>query len=327
MRTPSVFRHALLLLAAIACGAQTAQAQQAWRPQRPIHVIMPLAAGGAGEAILRSVTEPLRDRLGQPIIIEPRPGGGQWIGADAVIKSPPDGYNVLWASTSLLTFPMLTGSKRDMMKELVPVIHLGDTLMLLAVNSDLPVKSVDELVRYAKANPGKVNYGYFGTGSPQNISGELIKSAAGIEMTPVPYKGSALLLPDLLANRVQVAIDAITTLKPHVDAGRIRILALTNGYRSGLMPGVPPLAEVGFPNLAIAPWNGFFVPTGTSRDIVMTLNREIDAILQAPGYAEQLGKVAGGIPRGGSPERFTDLLHKDQAQYSQIITSLGLKAD
>jgi tripartite-type tricarboxylate transporter receptor subunit TctC len=323
MKTGVRFAGALLGFA-LALTAATGHAQ--WRPTRPIHMIMPLAAGGAGEAILRSVTEPLQARLGQPIIIEPRPGGGQWIGADAVLKAAPDGQYVLWASTSLMTFPMLSGSRQDMMKSFLPVVHIGDTVMLLAVNSDLPVNSVADLVKYAKANPGKVNYGYFGNGSPQNIAGEIIKSRAGIDMVPVPYKGSALLLPDLLAGRVQVAIDAITTLKPHVDSGRIRILGITNGARSQLMPGVPALSD-SFPNFHIAPWNGFFVAMGTPRDIITTLNQETNAVLQVQGFAEQLGRVAGGIPRGGSPEQFAELLRQDAAQYSQIISSLGLKAD
>ena len=146
-------------------------------------------------------------------------------------------------------------------------------------------------------------------------------------MIAVPYKGSALLLPDLLSGRVQVGIDAITTLKPHVDSGKIRILALTNASRTNLLPGVPTIAESGLAGFNIAPWNGFLVPVGTPREIVTALNRETDAIVQSDSFAEQLGRNAGGIPRGGSPERFTEVLRQDAVQYGQIISATGIKAD
>ncbi len=311
------------LAAALICGGAQAQ----WRPAKPVHVVMPFSPGGTAEAILRAVTEPLRDRLGQPVIIDSRPGGGQLVAAREVARSPADGYNILWASPSILTFPLLTNTKYDLLKEMVPVIHIGDSAIVVAVNSDVPAKSFQELVQFMKTNPGKINYGITGNGSPQHLTGELIKMRAGVDMTAVPYKGSSILLPDLLAGRVQMTVDGVTTLLPHASSGKIRILALTNGSRTKVMPGVPTLAESGLPGFNMAPWNGFLVPIGTPKEIITALNRETDAIVKTDAFAEQLGRTAGGIAKGGSPEQFAEVIRLDIEQYTRVIATTGIKAE
>ena len=319
-RLTSIGMGACLLFA-----AGTALAQ--WQPTKPLRFYLPFAPGGAAEAILRTVTDPLKDRLKQPIIIEAKPGGGQLIAADAVAKSAPDGYNVLWASSTLIVSPILTNSPFDVMKELQPVIHIGETAIMLAVHPDIPARNMAEFVRYLKSNPGKVSYGFAGNGSSMQMAGELIKVRAGVEMVAVPYKGSAQLLPDLLAGRVPAAVDAITTLKPHVDAGKLRILAIMNNQRVPQLPDVPTMIEAGYDNFAIGPWNGFFLPAGTPRDIVNTLARETDAVLRMPAVVETLGRTAGALVRGGTPEQFTAMLRQDIAQTTRIIQTAGIKAE
>jgi tripartite-type tricarboxylate transporter receptor subunit TctC len=188
-------RFAAFMLSLAAAGSAMAQ----WQPTKPVRFYMPFAPGGAAEAILRTVTDPLKDRFKQPVIIEAKPGGGQLIAADLVAKSAPDGYNVLWASSTLIVSPILTSSPFDVMKDLVPVIHIGETAIMLAVHPDIPARNMSEFVRYLKANPGKVSYGFAGNGSSMQMAGELIKARAGVDMVAVPYKGSSQLLPDLLA--------------------------------------------------------------------------------------------------------------------------------
>lgn len=314
---------AALVLMTAATGSAFAQ----WQPTKPIRFYLPFAPGGAAEAILRTVTDPLKDRLKQPIIIEAKPGGGQLIAADAVAKSAPDGYNVLWASSTLIVSPILTASPFDVLKELQPVIHIGETAIMLAIHPDIPARNMAEFVRYLKANPGKVSYGFAGNGSSMQMAGELIKVRAGVDMTAVPYKGSSQLLPDLLAGRVPAAVDAITTLKPHVDAGKLRILAIMNSQRVPSVPDVPTMIEAGYDNFAVGPWNGFFVAAGTPRDIVNTLARETDAVLRTPAIAETLSKTAGALVRGGTPEQFTTMLRQDIAQTTRIIQTAGIKAE
>ena len=317
--------RALAALAIMTAAAGSALAQ--WQPNKPIRFYLPFAPGGAAEAILRTVTDPLKERLKQPIVIEAKPGGGQLIAADAVAKSAPDGYNVLWASSTLIVSPILTTSTFDVLKELQPVIHIGETAIMLAIHPDIPARNMAEFVRYLKANPGKVSYGFAGNGSSMQMAGELIKVRAGVDMTAVPYKGSSQLLPDLLAGRVPAAVDAITTLKPHVDAGKLRILAIMNSQRVPAVPDVPTMIEAGYDNFAVAPWNGFFVAAGTPRDIVNTLARETDAVLRTPAIAETLSRTAGALVRGGTPEQFTAMLRQDIAQTTRIIQTAGIKAE
>lgn len=316
-------RFAAFMLSLAAAGSAMAQ----WQPTKPVRFYMPFAPGGAAEAILRTVTDPLKDRFKQPVIIEAKPGGGQLIAADLVAKSAPDGYNVLWASSTLIVSPILTSSPFNVMKDLVPVIHIGETAIMLAVHPDIPARNMSEFVRYLKANPGKVSYGFAGNGSSMQMAGELIKARAGVDMVAVPYKGSSQLLPDLLAGRVPAAVDAITTLKPHVDAGKLRILAIMNNQRVPQLPDVPTMIESGYDNFSVGPWNGFFLPAGTPRDIVNTLARETDAVLRTPAVIDTLARTAGALVRGGTPEQFTAMLRQDIAQTRRIIQSAGIKAE
>ena len=304
--------------------ASAAMAQ--WQPTKPIRVVIPFAPGGAADASIRALTDRLQPRFKQPIIIESKPGAGQMIAAEAVSKMEPDGHSILWASSTLVVSPLLTDVKFDVRKELVPVIHMGEATIMLAVHPDLPVNSMGELIAFLKSNPGKVSYGFAGNGSSMHLAGELIKARAGVEMTAIPYRGSAQLLPDLLTGRVQVAVDAITTLRPHVNAGKLKILAVMNGQRSSEVPNVPTMAELGFLNFAVAPWVGFFLPPGTPRDVVNTWNREIDLIVRTPEFAETVNRALGLVTRGGTVEQFVAMLNLDVTQTASIIKSAGIKA-
>lgn len=310
------------LIAAVYPGLSHAQ----WQPSKPIRVVMPFAAGGAADTSIRALTDRIQPRLKQPIVIEAKPGGGQLIAAEAVAKADADGHTILWASSTLIVSPILTGARFDVARELVPVIHLGEATIMLAVHPDLPVNSMSEFISHVKANPGKLSFGFAGNGSSMHLAGELIKARTGIDLIAVPYKGSAQLLPDLLTGRVPIAVDAITTLRPHVNAGKLRIIAVMNAQRNAEIPNVPTMAELGFKDFAIAPWVGFFLPAGTPREVVDTWNREINAVARTSEFAEAVARGLGMVPRGGTPEEFAALLKQDIAQTTQIIQSAGIKA-
>jgi len=298
-----------------------------WKPSKPVRMLLPFAPGGSAEASARSYADFLRERLGQPFVVESRPGGGQLIAADATAKSPPDGHTVMFASATLVTSPILLNTPFDATKDLTPVIHGHENLLVLATNSAIPAATVAEFVRYARANPGKTSYGFAGNGSSMHLAGELFKSRASIDMVAVPYKGSALLLPDLLAGRVPVTIDTFTTVRPHVDAGKIRILATLSATRVPFLQNVPTMEESGFPNFSVSPWSGFFLPPGAPREILMTYNRELNAALKAPGFAEFLAKSSGAVGVGGTPEQFTQRLNDDRKQFATIIRDANIKAE
>ena len=300
-----------------------AVAQDAW-PTRPVHFIVPLAPGGAIDFIARQVGEVLTRSLGQQIVVENRTGAGGTLGMDLAMKSEPDGYTVLITNDNAASAPHIMGLQYDFTKELVPVCYLGRQSQILAVHSSLNVKTVAELVAYVKANPG-LGFATSGVGSNQHVVGEWFKREAGIKMDHVPYRGAGQAINDLIAAHVKIAFLGPTALKPHADAGTLRLLAQSASARSPILKDVPTLEEAGFKGLVLDAWYGAFVPKGTPPTIVARLNAEMNRSLTDPKLLENFTK---GVvePVGGKAEDFGKLAQADSAKYARLVKELGIKA-
>jgi tripartite-type tricarboxylate transporter receptor subunit TctC len=301
----------------IATGAQA----QTW-PSGPIRLVVPFAPGGAADFMARTLAEPLAKRLGQPIVIDNKPGGGATIGADAVAKAAPDGYTLLWTTPGpQITNPYLMDKlPYDAFKDFTAIATVLTAVNVLVVTPSLPVKSVSELIAYAKANPGKINFSSAGVGSSQHLSGELFKSMAGIEITHVPYRGSAPALQDLLAGNIQMSIDTVVVQLPHIQSGAVRGLAVATIDRNPTLPDLPPIADTlpGFDLTLINYING---PAGLPQPIVEKLNREINAVLSYPDIAKRM-EVAGFTPIIESPQALEKRIASEQAKWKAVIEKI-----
>ncbi len=296
-------------------------------PERPIRLVVPLPPGGSPDTIARTLAQGVQGVWKEPIVVENRTGGSQNIGSDAVAKSAPDGYTWLLAPDNVfVTNPYLAKGPFDPLKDLAPVTLLARIQFLLVVHSSVPARSVQELVAYAKAHPGELNFGSSGTGSPQHLGGLLLQQLAGISMNHVPYKGAAPAVADLLAGRIQVWIGAANSLLPHIRAGKLHALATAASQRFVSLPGLPTVAEAGVPGYSLYPWLGLFVPANTPPEVVATINRETRRILALEETRARL------VPQGmdlatGSPQELGKLIQDEHAYWGKVIREAGLKGD
>ena len=283
---------------------------------------MPFAPGGAADLMARVIAEPLAKRLGQPIVIENKPGAGATIGADAVAKAAPDGYTLLWTTPGpQITNPFLMDKlPYDAFKDFTPIATVLTAVNVLVVTPSLPVKSVAELIAYAKANPGKINFSSAGVGSSQHLSGELFKIMAGIEITHVPYRGSAPALQDLLSGNIQMSIDTIVVQLPHIQSGGVRGLAVATLDRNSALPDLPPIADTlpGFDLTLINYING---PAGLPASIVERLHREINAVLSDAGIAKRM-EAAGFTPITESQPALVKRIAAEQEKWKKVIAQV-----
>jgi tripartite-type tricarboxylate transporter receptor subunit TctC len=314
------------LLAVIAVVATGPALAQAW-PNKPIRLVVNFPPGGAADQIARSVGVPLGEALGQPIVIENRPGANGNIGADAVAKSPPDGYTLLMSSGGAFSVNphLYTKLPFDPVKDLVPVAAAARILVFLVVRPDLPAKSVDEFVALARANPGKLTYGSPGSGSSPHIAGEMLKRAANIDIVHVPYKGAAPALTDLLGGQLDFMFDPGIGL-PQVRAGKLRLLAVGSPKRSPLFPDTPTLAEAGMVGFDADSWFGFYAPAGVPADILARLNREINRALQTPAVRERITALGAEVV-ALSADEFAALQRADRERFGVVVREAGIKLD
>ncbi|HKC44636.1 MAG TPA: tripartite tricarboxylate transporter substrate binding protein [Burkholderiales bacterium] len=314
------------LLAVIAMVATGPALAQAW-PNKPIRLVVNFPPGGAADQIARSVGVPLGEALGQPIVIENRPGANGNIGADAVAKSPPDGYTLLMSSGGAFSVNphLYTKLPFDPVKDLVPVAAAARILVFLVVRPDLPAKSVDEFVALARANPGKLTYGSPGSGSSPHIAGEMLKRAANIDIVHVPYKGAAPALTDLLGGQLDFMFDPGIGL-PQVRAGKLRLLAVGSPKRSPLFPDTPTLAEAGMVGFDADSWFGFYAPAGVPADILARLNREINRALQTPAVRDRITGL-GAEAVALSADEFAALQRADRERFGVVVREAGIKLD
>jgi len=318
-------RRGLLLATGMLLGAQ-AFAQQ--YPARPIRFIAPFPPGGGVDVVARAMAEKLSPRLGQPIVVENKPGAGTTIGTEAAARSAPDGYTFLIGPIGSQAIVHHMHPKRgfDIQRDFAPVSRIGYGTIVFVVPNASRAASVKDFVAMARASPGKLTFASSGVGALIHLTGEMFKQAAAIDLTHVPYKGTSQILPDLLDGRVDMALDSLPAYIPHLKSGKLRALAVASRSRSLLMPELPTMAEAGVPGVVSATDYGLYAPAGTSREIVMRLNREINAVLQLADLREKL--AAQGIEvTGGTPESLQAELAEEVAKWGRVIADAKIKPE
>ena len=299
---------------------------QSW-PERPIKFIMAAPAGSSLDVLGRTIAEKLTTRLGQPVVVEDKPAAGGTVATAEVAKAAPDGYTMMIGFNGPLSFsPLLQKLPYDVQKDLAPVITTTSQPNVLAVNASLPIKSVAELVAYAKANPGKLNYASVGNGSSSHLNMELFKQMAGFDAVHVPFNGSPPAVTATIQGETQMIFAVMQPLQAQIQAGKLRALAVTTPKRFPLLPDYPTIAESGYPGFEALAWNGVLVPAGTPKAIVNRLNTEINAILKDPDVVQKLHALGFDLI-GGTPEEFGALIKGESDKWAPVIKRLGLKVD
>ena len=314
------------LLLAVLFAPLVANAQ-AW-PAKPIRWVVPYTGGGITDVVTRVVTQKMQGPLGQPIVVDNRPGANSILGSDIAAKSAPDGYTMLTVIAGYAANVTLYAGKLpfDPRKDLVPVSLAGIAPLILTANANFPAKDVRELIAYAKANPGKVNFGSSGIGAAAHLTTELLKQTAGIDMVHVPYKGTAPALTALMANDIQILVDVPSTLMPHVRGSKIKALAMFSGKRIPGAAEVPTMAEAGGPPLESSTWVLFMAPGATPRTIVNRLAQETAKAINESDIKERFNQI-GIEPGGGSPEQAAQFLDAEIAKWAKVINTAGVKAE
>ncbi len=314
----------VLLSLAVAPGAQ------AEYPERPIRLIISSAAGGSPDVVTRILAAELVRQMGQQIVIDNRPGGAQTIGTDMVVRANPDGYTIGYANVVTLAINKSLLPKQqqpyDPDKDLVLIGQFLSTYNMLAVTTSLPVKSVRELIDYARKNPGKLLNASGGNGTTGHLGGELFKIMTGTQIVHVPYKGSPQGISDLIGGQVQLMFDNLTSISPHVKSGKVRGLGVSNLKRSPVFPDIPTIAEAGVPGYETTAWGGLVVPVGTPKAIVMKLNAEVNKALQSPALKERYAAI-DAEPVGGTPEAFAAFVGKETVKWADVVKKSGAKLD
>jgi tripartite-type tricarboxylate transporter receptor subunit TctC len=295
-------------------------------PNRPLRLIVTVPPGGAADFIARLVGGKLSESLGQPVLVENRGGAGGTIAADAVAKAAPDGYTVLQNSITTHGVGPHLYSKLpyDPVKDFAPVSGLALLPLIMAVNADLPAKSVSEVIAHSKT--GNLNFASSGNGGAPHMAAELFKSVTGAPLTHVPYKGSGPAVADLVGGRVQIMFDAAPSLIAHIRSGRLRVLAAASAERNRLLPEVPTFGELGYAKVAVSLWYGMLAPAGTPKPIVEKLNREVAKALGSPDVREKL-LAQGAEPMPGTPEAFASFMQEEMTKWAPVVKQAGVKLD
>jgi tripartite-type tricarboxylate transporter receptor subunit TctC len=295
-------------------------------PVQPVRWVVPYAAGGATDVLSRLICQYLQDRLGQPFIVENKPGAGSNIGTLAVINSPPDGYTLLLTSTAnAINASFDPTLPYDFAKGIVPVAGVARIPLVLVVNNELPVHDVTEFIAYAKANPGKLSIASSGVGTSLHLSGELFKAMAGVQFTHVPYRGSAPGLTDVMSGQIQGMFDNVTSSFEFVRTGKLRALGVTTKERSDTMPAVPPISDT-LPGYETSSFYGVGAPHATPTEIVDLLNKQINAALADPAIKQRIGEL-GAIPISGNARQFADMLGVETDRWRKVVEMSGQKKE
>jgi tripartite-type tricarboxylate transporter receptor subunit TctC len=304
----------------MACGLARAQGY----PSRPVHIIVSYPAGNGSDIIARLVAQTLSERLGQPFVVENRPGGGGTLGAGLVAKASPDGYTLLMevVTANVMNSTVYPDLKYDFARDIAPVARLAQAPYVMLLNPTVAATTVPEFIAYAKANPGKINMASTGNGSPTHVFGELFRMRAGIDLLHVPYRGS--FMPDLLGGQVQLVFGPISQSIKYVQAGKLRALAVTTANRQPALPDVPAVGEF-LPGYEASGWYGIGAPKGTPDEIVEVLNREINAALADPKVKAALADL-GLAPKPASPSEFGAFIAAETEKWAKVIRSANIKA-
>jgi len=315
----------LLIVAALALAPLFAAAQ-AW-PSKPVRLIAPYPPGGQTDLVSRWLGEKLAPTLGQPIIVENRAGAQGAVGLQAAKAAPPDGHTFVYTNVSNISIAPSLGANLpyDAERDFVPVTQLGLTVLAMVVPTSLNVRTLKDFIGHAKANPTKISFASFGNGSTSHVYGEMLKAAAGMEMTHVPYKGAGPAVQDIMAGHATTGIHDLGSVSPHIASGRLVALAVTGPKRWPLLPEVPTFVELGYP-LDIAGWNAIHAPAGTPRAIVERMSAEINRVIQSPEGREQMLKF-GLLATGTTPDELGAVIRRDTPRWAEVIRKAAIKAD
>ncbi|NBS48375.1 MAG: tripartite tricarboxylate transporter substrate binding protein [Betaproteobacteria bacterium] len=316
------------LLAFVAALPFNAQAQ-AWPAAKPIRLVIPFPAGGATDIIARQVAQRLGTTLGQQVVVDNKPGAGGAIGSDIVAKAPADGYTLLMATSSTHSIGPVLSAKMpyDAVKDFAPIVHVANAPSVLVVGQGFPANTARELIDLLKRNPGKYNYGSSGIGTYPHLSAEMFKwRAGGLFAVHIPYRGTGLVITDLVAGQVSFLMDSIVSAQTHIKGGKVRPLAVSGVRRSPTLPNVPTFKEIGVNGMDFGNWFGLFAPAGTPPDVLARINREINAMVKAPDFVEGLDKL-GAEPVGGSAEQFAKTYRDEMEGWRTLIQRAGIKPE
>ena len=316
----------IALAASMTLAASHAAAQS--YPSKPIRILVGFSPGGGTDVMARLIGQKLTEAWNAQVVVENRPGAGGVLAADLTAKSAPDGYTLMIGHVNSHGIAPAAMSKMpyDAARDFAPVILIGTTPNMLVANAGTGAKSLDDIVRAARANPGKLTFGSAGNGSSQHLATEMFKLAAKVDVLHIPYKGSGQMIPDLIAGQIGYSFDTMTAITPHVKSGKVTPIATTRLKRSPAYPNLPTVAELGYPGFDVSTWYGLMAPAGTPAEIVTRLNREVDRILTLPDVKEKLNSV-GAEDGGGSPEQFGKFVRDEIAKYSKIVKEAGVKLD
>ena len=296
-------------------------------PDKPVRFVVPQAPGSATDTVSRILAPEMSKFLGQQVVVDNRPGGALTIGIDIVAKAPPDGYTIGMGPIGALaiTRHMVAKLPYDIERDLQPVALVSRGHLLLAVSPSLPVGSVQELIVYAKQNPGKLLNASSSNGSPGHVGGELFKYMTGTEIVHVPYKGGAMAINDLIAGHVQVMWESLNSISPHARSGKVKALAVSGARRSPGFPDLPTIGET-VPGYEAGTWTGVIAPAGLPRPVLDRLNAAVNAAIRSPLFVERFASI-GDEPAGGTPEDFADLIRRDSAKWADVVKRSGAKID
>lgn len=318
-----MLRALLATIALITAGFVSAQTY----PTRQVRIVVPFPPGGTSDILARTIGARLSTPLGQPVVIENRPGAGGNIAADHVAKSAPDGYTLIMGTSSLaISQSLYKKLTYDLVQDFAPITQAVNYTNLLVVHPSAGVKSVDELLKLARAKPGSLSYGTAGNGTPPHMTGELFKAYTSVNIVHIPYKGGAPAIADLIAGQIPMMFDNVPPLLPHVRAGKIQALAVTSFARIAVLPDVPTLHELGLKDFDAVGWNGLLAPAGTPRDIVARLNTEVVRVLRIPEVRDQLTSQGADIV-GNSPEQFAAWIRAEVKKWAEVVKVSGAKID
>src|SRR5215472_13414238 len=307
----------------VSCSAAPAQDY----PNHPVKIIVPFAAGGPADVYARFLAQRLQEAMGQPFVVDDRPGAGSIVGTDAAAKSPPDGYTLLLMSnTHTVNESLIPNKPFSLTRDFVPIAPINYSDLVMVVHPSVKAKTLSEFIALAKAEPGKLNYASSGPGTPYHMAGELFKAMAGVDIVHVPYKGSSGARTDVIGGQVQMMFDAVTTMSEHVKAGQVRALGTTGKVRSTVLPDVPTISEAGVPGYETTIWLGLVAPKGTPPAIVNRLNAEITKIVSRPEVKREWA-AQGAVAMMMTPEEFGKYIDADIVKWERIVKISGAKPD
>jgi tripartite-type tricarboxylate transporter receptor subunit TctC len=318
-----MLRAAIAFTLSLACATAAAQTY----PSHAIKLVVPYGVGGSADVYARLLGAKLQESLGQPVVIENKPGGGSIVGTDAVAKSDPDGYTLLMMSnTHTVNETLIPKKPFELMRDLAPITGVSYSDLMMVVHPSVPANNLKEFIAYAKANPGKLNYASSGNGTPYHMAGELFKAMAGVDLVHIPHKGSDQARASILGGQVQMMFDAVPTMAANAKAGKVKALATSGSKRSPVTPEIPTVAEAGLPGYESGIWLGLMAPAKTPRPVLEKLNAEVNKILSSPEVKESWLKQ-GTLTMGMSIEQFDKFLKEEIVKWAKVVKMSGAKAD